>query len=364
MGFFKNKERKPKGSTKDKDSPNPKTIKKTKAEKKQRRGFRKKEKNLKEENIAETNSLDFEEETQVLNNKEEKPFSTKKKKTLLTKDMKNKPVYLEDTGEKLGIVFDTIYDKDKKIVGYKIKDGKSNAVLSFPIDQFDFTNEGLIFVPGWYTSALKTIEKLEFKDKISPELTALLSDDTVTNEELYDIFIKHDDDMVEYIDDSKSLLGMLTSRLKVLEKQRIALKDDLMDLTEKRLIKDIDRKEFSEDVMNHRKKVNILDLNINKCKDLIKRLDKTSFGVLGKNALTYDVGTSGKTNPPKLEKNLYERLLNQNTKKIDINHNLETNKHDEYKDKYLQLKNQYEQLEEEHQDLKIAVDKILNKGDL
>ena len=278
--------------------------------------------------------------------------------------MKNKPVYLEDTGEKLGIVFDTIYDKDKKIVGYKIKDKKSDTVLSFPIDQFDFTNEGLIFVPGWYTNALKTIEKLEFKDKISPELTALLSDDTVTNEELYDIFVKHDDDMAEYIDDSKSLRGMLTSRLKVLEKQRIALKDDLMDLTEKRLIKDIDRKEFSEDVMNHRRKVNILDLNINKCKDLIKRLDTTSFGVLGKNALIYDLEKTGKTDHPKLEKNLYERLLNQNTKKIDIDHNLETNKHDEYKDKYLQLKNQYEQLDEEYQNLKTAVDKILSKDEL
>ena len=170
--------------------------------------------------------------------------------------------------------------------------------------------------------------------------------------------------MVEHIDDSKALRGMLTSRLKVLEKQRIALKDDLMDLTEKRLIKDIDRKEFSEDVMNHRRKVNILDLNINKCKDLIKRLDTTSFGVLGKNALIYDLEKSGKTNHPKLEKNLYERLLNQNTKKIDIDHNLETNKHDEYKEKYLQLKNQYEQLDEEYQDLKTAVDKILSKDEL
>jgi hypothetical protein len=360
MGFFKKKEKKPKESKKNKEKPNPKKDKKIKPEKKKKKVFLKKDKN-----IPETNQLKNEESDDILNEKEEKkPFSAKKKKTLIKKDMKNKPVYLEDTGEKLGIVFDTIYDKNKNIVGYKIKDGKSDAVLSFPIDQFDFTSDGLIFVPGWYTNSLKIIEKLEFKDKVSPELTALLSDDTVTNEELYDIFVKHDDDMVDYIDDAKSLREMLDNRLKVLEKQRIALKDDLMDLTEKRLIKDIDRREFSEDVMNHRRKVNILDLNINKCKDLIKRLDKTSFGVLGKNELTKKMQITKNTKPPKLEKNLYERLLNQNKEKTDIRPEIKASNYDEYKDKYFQLKNQYDQLEEEYQELKTAVDKILNKGEL
>ena len=52
MGFFKNKEKKPKGSTKNKDIPNPETIKKTKAEKKQIKGFRKKEKNVKKKKYS------------------------------------------------------------------------------------------------------------------------------------------------------------------------------------------------------------------------------------------------------------------------------------------------------------------------
>jgi len=360
MGFFKKKEKKPKDSSKNIDNPSPKKNKKMKKEKKQKKGFRKKNKKVKQEQITETNNLDFTEEPEVLDKKEEKkPFSTKKKKTLIKTDMKNKPVYLEDTGEKLGVVFDTIYDKDKKIVGYKIKDKKSDAVLSFPLEQFDLTSDGLIFVPGWYTNALKTIEKLEFKDKVSPELTALLSDDKVTNDELYNIFVKHDDEMAEYIEESTALRGMLTSRLNVLEKQRVSLKDDLMDLTEKRLIKDIDRREFSEDVQRHRRKVNILDLNINKCKDLIKRLDTTSFGVLGKNIFISD-----KQNPPKLEKNLYERVLNQKDKKLDLKNNIQTNTSDGYKDKYLELKNQYDQLQEEYHDLKIAVDKILSTDEL
>jgi hypothetical protein len=292
---------------------------------------------------------------------EKKSDKTKKKKTILKKDLKGKPVFLEDTGEKLGIVFDNIYDKDNVIVGYKIKDGKSDAVLSFPTDQFDLHKDGLIFVPGWYTNALKTIEKLEFKDKISPELTALLSDDSITQDELYYIFVKHDDEMVEFIDNAKALRETLTSRLKILEKQRLALKDDLMDLTEKRLIRDIDRRQFSEDVMQHRRKVNILDININKCKDLLNRLDNTSFGSLGKKNLLLD------TTKVKIENNLVDKILDKNWKeksKDNIQYQKESIEKDSYKEKYLTLKEQYNQLEENYLDLKIAVDRLFNKKEI
>jgi len=351
--------------------------KKVKVVKRKKVGFRhkkerKEEKQIKQETknvepeiddfVEEFESIEEEMPTTETNEEIErkKPFSTKKKKTIIKGDMKNKPVYLEDTGEKLGIVYDSIYDKDKNLVGYKIKDGKSNSVLSFPLDQFDLSKDGLIFVPGWYTNALRLIEKLEFKDKISPDLTALLSDDAVSNEELYEIFVKHDDEMVNYIDDAKSLREMLTSRLKVLEKQRLALKDDLMDLTEKRLIKDIDRRQFSEDVMDHRRKVNILDLNITKCKDLVKRLDVTSFGVLGKNAMLTDETKS----EGKIEKNLYKKILETGFNNNDpgVTQNL-AKKDDGYKDKYFELKNQYSKLEEDYQELKIAVDRLLENKD-
>jgi len=80
-----------------------------------------------------------------------------KKKTFIKRDMVGKPVFLEDTGEKLGTVFDIIYDGEKNLVGYKIKDIKSDAVLSFQIDQFDEDKNGLIFLPSWYTKSLKNI---------------------------------------------------------------------------------------------------------------------------------------------------------------------------------------------------------------
>ena len=340
-----------KNNKKDKEKKSKKIKKKTKI------GF--KPKNIQKKNNKEQKSNynkdkktdeDIDKITSI--NKEEKinKKDEKKKKNILKKEINGQPVFLEDTGEKIGTIFDTIVDQDNKILGYKIKDEKSDSVLSFSVENFDETKKGFVFIPGWYTNSLKIIEKLEFKDKISPELTALLFDDTVTNKELYDIFVKHDDDMVKYIDDAKSVRETITNRLNILEKQRYALKDDLMDLTEKRLIKDIDRKQFSEDVTNHRRKVNILDININKCKKLLKRLDKTSFGVLGKNNLSHEIK--------------YKVDAKSNLIAEKINNNIKNQNDDIFKDKYYTLKQKYDELEEKHNELKMAIDELLIEEEL
>jgi len=343
----------------------PENIEKSKEKvikKKTRIGFRRPEKKQEEETTQEDDLLHDLEDTDESKNdsdEEKKPFTSKKKKPIIKKDMKDKPVYLEDTGEKLGTVFDQIYDKDDNLIGYKIKDEKSNSVLSFPSEQFDYNKDGLIFIPGWYTNSLKIIEKLEFKDKVSPDLTALLSDDITANEELYEIFVKHDDDMANYIDDAISLKEIINNRLRLLEKQRLATKNDLMDLTERRLIKDIDRKEFSDEILRHRRKVNILDININKCKDLLKRLENTSFGVLCN--INFD-SNMDKIKEEQFDKKLYTDVL-ESKRELD-RQILQREEKDSYKDKYFALKEQYEQLENDFQELKIAVDKLFNKDEL
>ena len=353
-----------------KNSNSKQEIKKEKIVKKRKRiGLRKKAEPkeeiklpLEEEDIKDTTTPEIEETIiEELETEEETNDTIKKPKKkkiqIIKKDMKGKPVYLEDTGEKLGTVYETIFDKDNNIVGYKIKDQKSETILSFSTDQFELGKQGLIFVPGWYTNALKIIEKLEFKDKISPELTALLSDDNVTNEELYEIFVKHDNDMVQYIDDAKSLRAMLDKRLKVLEKERLTMKQNLMDLTEKRLIKDIDRRQFSEDVIEHRRKVNILDININKCKELITRLDKTSFGTIGKKSIISETET-------RPEYNLYHKILKNGAIETTGEKYQKQNEKDEYKEKYINLKNEFEKLQEDYQELKSAVDKLVTKNEI
>jgi hypothetical protein len=294
---------------------------------------------LKKENLQGT-------ETEV-----EQNWQTSKRKTFVQKDMTGKQVYLEDTGERLGNVFDAVYDDDKNLIGYKIKDSKSETILSFPLDQFDEDKNGLIFIPSWYNKGLKTIEKLEFKDRITPELTWLITDKTITTEELYNIFVKHDDIIAHYIEEAIALQELINNRLKILEKERVSLKETLMDLTEKRLIKDIDRRQFSEIVMNHRRKVNVLDINIKKCKDLLDRLEHTSFGMLSK-TFTATVENEEKTEEQHHITNPQSKPVLQENKRNDL-----------YKEKYLELKQRYETLQESHNELKIAVEKLLSKNE-
>lgn len=301
------------------------------------------------------NLLDIKEKTKEEDTKPEKKKEEKhpksKKKSLIKRDMKGKSVFLEDTGEKIGTVFDMIYDGEKNLVAYKIKDNKSEATLSFPVDQFDEDKNGLIFVPSWYTQGVKTIEEIEFKDRITPELTWLLADNTISEEELYNIFVKHDDKIAGYMEKTTTLNGLLNSRLEILEKERVSLKEDLMDLTEKRLIKDIDRRRFSEVVMEHRRKANVLDVNIKKCKELIERLEHTSFGALSNNMISNIEN----------ERYFQERPENFNEKDI-VSHSSKIE--DTYKDKYYNLKGRNEELQEMHNELKAAVEKLLTKSNI
>jgi len=284
--------------------------------------------------------------------KKEEEWGTSKRKAFSQRDMKGKPVFLEDTGEKLGVVFDSLFDGEKNLIGYKIKDSKSDSVLSFPLDQFDEDKNGLIFVPSWYTKGVKTIEQLEFKDRITPELMWLIADNTISTEELLNIFIKHDDKIANYIQEAIALKEILTSRLHILEKERKTLKESLMDLTEKRLIKDIDRREFSDLVMEHRRKVNVLDINIKKCRDLLDRLQRTSFGLLGK---TMDSLTDNEVrNQP-----MFDSPSEQDSKKKQ-----DSKVEELYREKYLNLKDRYDTLQEGYNDLKIAVEKLLNKDEV
>ena len=257
-----------------------------------------------------------------------------------------KPVYLEETGEKLGIVLDKIFDEKNNISRYKIQDCNSKSILNLEADQFDENKYGLIFRPKWYKDSLKTLEKIEFKDKISPELSTLLTDDENYNKKLFEIFIKHDKEMTNYMKDANLLNDTLNERLKIFENKRISLKDELLDLTEMRLIRDIDKKEFYDSVINYRRRLNILHLNIKKCKKLLSRLEKTSFGILNNNLVTFD-----------------NKLASNNVKKKSVkNKNVKKSKKNEdnvFKERYYRLKNEYDDLHNEYKDLRLAVEKLL-----
>jgi hypothetical protein len=240
---------------------------------------------------------------------------------------------------------------------------------------------------------MKIIEKLEFKDRITPELIWLIKDNTVSTEELYGIFVKHDDKIANYIEEAVALRELVNSRFKILEKERLSLKESLMDLTEKRLIKDIDRRQFSEIVMEHRRKVNILDINIKKCQELLNRLQHTSFGLLSTNIESIiekeerqeqhrgrESERSGKMPLEQMREDPYKQKffeLKDRHEKLQEGYNelsaeserrgkmlSESSRDDAYKQKFFELKDRYEKLQDGYNELKMAVEHLLNKSEL
>jgi len=103
--------------------------------------------------------------------------------------------------------------------------------------------------------------------------------------------------------------------------------------------------------MEHRRKVNVVDINIKKCKDLLDRLHHTSFGLLSTNIAAT------------VEKEEHQRATHplEDWKNTTPRENV---REDPFKGKYFELKNRYEKLQEGYNELKIAVEKLLNKNEL
>jgi hypothetical protein len=197
-----------------------------------------------------------------------------------------KPVFLQDTGEKLGFVDEIIYDENKKITGYKIKDIRSDTILEFSDEQFDADKRGLILIPSWYNKIIKTIEKLEFVDRTYPELKSFLVYDTF-DDDVFDFVVNDDQDISGYIKECKKLRWILDRQISILEKKRLTLADKTMDLTKKRLIEDMNRKQYSDEIMKLRRETNIISENVERCKELLEKLNSTSIGMMCEKENTY-----------------------------------------------------------------------------
>jgi len=258
--------------------------KKQKSEKKKStKNLDNKDKAIKSENKSKSN------EESAEANREEKVVLKRKKSLLFfipdvldrfinnkkTIDMIGKPVFMEDNGEKIGVISDLRHDNG--VLKYGIKNIKTDAELFYPADQFSEYNKALIFTPTWLNKAEEVINQLEFKGKVSPEITNLLADEEI-NEEMLNLFNEEYQDFKDYIIEAKSIKKTLNKQINFLENRRNNLNDELIKFVKERLIEDIDRKTFSEKVTNLRNQVKILDVNIDKARNLLKRLQKSPFG--------------------------------------------------------------------------------------
>jgi hypothetical protein len=271
------------------------------------------------------------------------------KKTNVTRGM---PVYLEETGERLGAIVDLLCDTKGSPTGIKIKDDRSQIVRTYSLDQFERDSKGLIFLPGWYTKALRIIKQLEFKERTSPWLSTLLLDEITSTNYLYDFLMSEEEDVISSVDETMILKKNLLKRLNVLEQRRTLLKKAFTDITEKRLIGELDRTGFSEEIQQYKQRLHIIANHVRKCKQLVERLDQTIFSSLAGNTMITDQASETEKRYPQQEfvnRSAHEKIRYQ--AKEDML----------FKQKYEALKTHYDQLSHEHQELKMAVEKLMNQ---
>jgi len=188
-------------------------------------------------------------------------------------------VYLADTGEPLGVITEAVIDDHHKMTGYKIKPEGGSTPLWFPTEHFTDVGNGLIFTPRWYLNAISTLERLEFKQKISPEIACLL-DMNETNPELSNLLVRRDPEFTADFEAAALLDHILASQQRICQERLKDLEQHAHQLMTKRLLENLDRKTFSDQVQDLRYKMKILEATAEKCTTLTARLHQTTYGAL------------------------------------------------------------------------------------
>lgn len=184
------------------------------------------------------------------------------------------PVYFEDTGEKIGIVENVLLNNLGDEIGYEIKDS-TGRILYFPSDAFEKSKRGLIFAPLWYSEGLKLVNDLEAKTKIPDIHDILLHEED--KDVLYENISSRHPEIKEYAEEILNLKESLIKRLNDLEIRTIKLRKELVELSGKRLLKEISRKEFAEKVIESRREMNIMEIGMKRCRELLLRIEKIPF---------------------------------------------------------------------------------------
>lgn len=204
-------------------------------------------------------------------------FTIKRKIRFFFKRRKEKiglPAYFEDTGEKIGIVKKIIRNSLGDEIGYEIETDDGNSLM-LPADAFEKTKRGLIFAPLWYIEGMKLVKELELKQKL-PEIHDLLMHG-LDKDTLYEKIVEKYPEIGKYVEELHLLRESLVERLNDLEIRMMKLRKKIVDLSGKRLLKEIGRAEFAEKVLEARREMNIIEISMKRCKELLLRIDKIPF---------------------------------------------------------------------------------------
>ncbi|MCX8173995.1 MAG: PRC-barrel domain-containing protein [Thermoplasmata archaeon] len=185
------------------------------------------------------------------------------------------PVYLEENGEVLGMVSDIVESKDGKILSYVLE----NEVSSFqiPVDNVLVTKRGLIFIPSWYADADRFIKTLEIQEALMPEVFILLAEENVPKEQIKGILDKATPETKRVIQEGLQLLEATSRKLAGFKKESAKIYSMISEMTEKRVLGVIDRREFASNILELKRKAQILEASMKKANEILSRLESSAL---------------------------------------------------------------------------------------
>ncbi len=185
------------------------------------------------------------------------------------------PVYYEDTGDRMGTVVEVVRNAGGAPSGYRVRHGETGTVTMLPADALQSTKRGLLFTPVWHVEAVSLVRELEYAAR-HPRLHDLVDGASLTDDEPQDMATS-DPELRRKIDHARQVRRSLARQLEELERKRQDVREQLMALSEQRLLRDISRRAFAEAVTEARRRARILDINIERCNDLLVRFSDLPF---------------------------------------------------------------------------------------
>jgi len=195
----------------------------------------------------------------------------------LQRSAHGKTVFFEDTGEKIGTIQNVLTDDNKNPIGYEIKEEGSDSTFQFPVENFRQTEQGLVFTPMWFSQANQLVKELEFRWKSLPELEDILLAGAVSKDKIYGILTRTHPELRKIFDQGILMRKTLLDRLEDLHIEYVSIRKNMTRVSEKRLLKQISRRDFAQEIIEARRQARIFEINIKRCRTLIQRLDSLPF---------------------------------------------------------------------------------------
>jgi len=205
---------------------------------------------------------------------EEKEKKTEEIQEVKQSSILGRQLIFEDTGLPIGVIKREIRSADGlNVISYEVE--KAGNLMQFPAASIKITSEGVFFVPIWYVETQEFLRELEYQASIMPEFVQLLSNNELDIDRLLSVIEQTDPKLKSLIEESAKLKETISKRLSSLELEKLRIKKEMALLQNAEIAGRTKESEKQRGELLAREKS--VDLNANRCREILQRLSKSPF---------------------------------------------------------------------------------------